>query len=151
MSITSPASASLSTARAGAPGDGDAAFGCAAGHPAHLRRPLHGSGAHARLIIDTVAAAYGYTSADLRGPHRTADLVSTRRLAIWLLHIDLGLSNRRIGTLIGRDASTIVHHLHAVSDRLSSADASARTTGLRHMLDLLRADILTRERERTAS
>lgn len=86
----------------------------------------------AMALIARVARAYEVSPEELLGPSRLPYLVEGRRVVMALLH-EHGLGASAIGHLIGRDHSTVVHHLKMMK--------SALTWEEREMLTRLRREL----------
>ena len=63
-----------------------------------------------REVVAHVAHAYGFSPAALSAPGRDRLRVEARRVAMQLL-AERGLGSAHIGRIIGRDHSTVLHHL----------------------------------------
>lgn len=87
--------------------------------------------ADAWAIIDRVASYYGFTRAQLLSRRRTAPLALARQVAMHLLRVE-GLTATRVGRLLRRDHSTVLHG-DACVRRLA-----ARQSDVRYDLDALR-------------
>jgi len=87
--------------------------------------------ADAWAIIDHVASYYGFTRAQLLSRQRTAPLALARQVAMHLLRAE-GLTATRVGRLLRRDHSTVLHG-DACVRRLA-----ARQSDVRHDIDVLR-------------
>jgi chromosomal replication initiation ATPase DnaA len=69
----------------------------------------------AERVLVAVARYYDVTVAGLSSPSRRRELTRPRQVAMFLLHVHLGLSYPAIGRLLGRDHSTIVHGVRRVT------------------------------------
>ncbi len=69
-----------------------------------------------REVITQVATAYGFSASALSAPCRDPLRVEARRVAMGLL-AERGLGATHIGKLLGRDHSTVLHHLAVLRDR----------------------------------
>ena len=79
---------------------------------------------HARVIIEETALAHRIPSSDIYGPSRKAQFVAARGCAIRRIREETNLKLVAIGDLLGRDHSTIIHHLNGNG----ATDAAAATT-----------------------
>ncbi|HEX5999998.1 MAG TPA: helix-turn-helix domain-containing protein [Hyphomicrobiaceae bacterium] len=83
-----------------------------ADHPQHLRR----------ILEHTVAPVFAVASSALWLPTRGSRAEAfARQVAMYLAHIGLGLSQRRIARLFARDRSTVAHACALIEDRRDSA------------------------------
>lgn len=72
----------------------------------------------AGVLEQIVLRAFGVTAASLHSPLRgTARLAFARQVAIYLLHVRLGLSLTRSARLFERDRTTAAHACRVVEDR----------------------------------
>jgi chromosomal replication initiator protein len=77
-------------------------------------------------ILSLVAADFGVTVEELKGPGRSARVARPRQVSVLLLHEEAALSRSHIGRLLGgRDHSTIGYGLKRISKLLDS-DAELR-------------------------
>ena len=54
---------------------------------------------------------------DLTGGEKRRRLCHARQIAMYLCHVSLGMRHGEIGTVFGRDRSTVGHACHVVEDR----------------------------------
>jgi chromosomal replication initiation ATPase DnaA len=99
-----------------------------------LRTPsyaLHWNGARpgvskaaAREIVEqAVSLAFGVSAGELRAPTRCkAPVAFARQVAMYLAHIACGLSLTEVGTLFGRDRTTVAYACSVVEDRRDEPD-----------------------------
>lgn len=66
------------------------------------------------VIVKRVAATFGVSEADLRGPSRLRGVMRARQVAMYLARELTGLSLPRLGAAFGRDHSTVLHACHKV-------------------------------------
>ena len=90
------------------------------------RAPLAG----AQAIVERVARAYALTPEKLLSGDRHALLVEARRVAMQLLR-ERGMDVVTIGRVIGRDHSTVLHHLGLIQHS-PTPDERAMLALLRH-------------------
>lgn len=70
------------------------------------------------VLLREVAQSHGLTVRDLRGDRRSAPYVRARREAIVAIKAAFpAISLPRIGSLMGRDHTTILHHLRKAGVR----------------------------------
>ncbi len=101
--------------------------------PSSTPRPLT-----ADQIMDRAAAAFGFTSVDLRAKSRRQPLVLARQVAMYLCRELTDLSLPQIGSLFDRDHSTVLHAVdkvkgllqtdHQVFERVTALSQELRTT-----------------------
>jgi chromosomal replication initiator protein len=71
---------------------------------------------HADDVISYICSYYKIKPTQLKGPKRTADLVKARQVAMYLLHIELGITLVEVGNLLGgRDHTTIMHGVDKIT------------------------------------
>lgn len=68
-----------------------------------------------RKLLALICQEFHCTLDDLRGPRRFATLVRARQLAMFILRDELQLSFIRIGQLLARDHTTVLHSCKAVA------------------------------------
>lgn len=73
------------------------------------------AGPDAAAIVKRVAKAFGVTQKELLGPSRLRSVMVPRQVAMFLVRELCGLSLPRIGTVFGRDHTTVLHALRKVS------------------------------------
>jgi len=71
---------------------------------------------HITRLLEYMAISKGYTVAELRGDSRNQPLVRRRMETYWLLTKEFGLSPTRVGKIMGKDHTTILHGLKKLSD-----------------------------------
>lgn len=97
--------------------------------------------ARARQLVDETAQRYGFEFADLIAPHRGADVVEARHVAMYVLRIGLQLSYPRVGQIFKRDHTTAIAgikkveakpHLKALADQIIGREfpIEGRTVGM---------------------
>lgn len=70
-------------------------------------------------IIKTVSNQFHISTANLRGPSRTKNLVEARHLAMYLLHQELGITLEEIGRIFnGRDHTSVIHAVEKIRYQL---------------------------------
>ncbi len=70
----------------------------------------------AERVADEVCGRFRVTRADLAGPSRKRGVVQARHVAMYLLHIDVGMRDTDIGRLLGdRDHSTVKSAVNKVN------------------------------------
>jgi hypothetical protein len=75
------------------------------------------SGRVAELVL-LVAVRQGIAPADLLNKSRCrAEIAAARQLAMYLTHVVLGRSLTEVGTLFGRDRTTVAHACACIEDR----------------------------------
>ncbi len=67
-------------------------------------------------VVTQVAQAYGFSPAALSAPCRDPLRVEARRVAMQLL-AEQGVGATHIGQILGRDHSTVLHHLAVLRSR----------------------------------
>ena len=79
----------------------------------------NGEAAHiCRLLQAAVAAAFAVPLVELRAPTRRSPMVAfARQCAIYLAHVELGLSLTKVARLFGRDRTTARHAVRQVEER----------------------------------
>jgi chromosomal replication initiation ATPase DnaA len=71
-----------------------------------------------RFLEATVAAAFGLPVVELGRPtRRQAPVAFARQVAMYVAHVDLGLSLTHVGRLFRRDRTTAAHACRVVEDR----------------------------------
>ena len=82
--------------------------------------------APARCGVDSVlgaaADAFGVTRHALLSVGRTATVVQARQIAMYLLHVDAGLTFAQIGRALARDHSTVLHGYGRITAALAAGD-----------------------------
>jgi chromosomal replication initiator protein len=102
--------------------------------PASSQRPIT-----AEDIMTATAAAYGFSTDDLRSPSRRQPLVLSRQVAMYLCREQTDLSLPKIGALFGgRDHTTVMHAIdkvrrllltdHQVFERVTALSQQLRKT-----------------------
>lgn len=70
-------------------------------------------------VIDTVTKFYKISKDDLVGPRRNRELIQPRRIVMYLLRTELGLSYPKIGQAIGgKDHSTVMHAINQLEKEI---------------------------------
>lgn len=78
--------------------------------------------ARAQICAASVSIAFGVPELDIARPDRRGPGVDfARQVAMYLAHVQFGMTHTRIGTLFGRDRSTVSHACRAVTDLLDDA------------------------------
>lgn len=67
-----------------------------------------------KLLVREIAQEYGLTYQDLVGAGRSRQFIFPRRLAMWRLRHERGLSFPRIGQIFNRDHTTCVHSVQVL-------------------------------------
>ena len=68
-------------------------------------------------VIDIVSALFNVSSKELRAPGRSVLSVSrVRQIAMYVTHVELGISMRDVGEGFGRDRTTVVYACHQIED-----------------------------------
>lgn len=75
-----------------------------------------------KQVIGEIAHEHGVAPADLTGAARTATIVRPRAILIWVLRRATDWSLPRIGLVVDRDHSSVLHAIRTV-DRWRSADS----------------------------
>lgn len=71
-----------------------------------------------RVVEQTVATAFQVPLKELRAPtRRKAPIAFARQVAMYLAHVGYGLSLTEVGSLFGRDRTTVAHACGIVEDR----------------------------------
>ena len=65
----------------------------------------------AREIVNTVAMEHGVSVGQLLSPSRKRNVVVARACAIGRMRHELDMPLKAIGYVLGRDHSTLIHHL----------------------------------------
>lgn len=70
------------------------------------------------VVEQVVALTFGVPLGELRAPtRRKASVAFARQVAMYLMHVALGLSLTEVGMLCGRDRTTVAHACGIVEDR----------------------------------
>ena len=100
-----------------------------------------------RFVEALVGSAFGATRSALHARGRgEARVAFARQVAIYLCHVELGLSFSAAGNLYGRDRTTASHACHVIEERREDAgldsllDCLERAIDLRCQLDAGQAD-----------
>lgn len=84
-----------------------------------------------RFLEAAVACAFGLPVAELRrSTRRAARVAFARQVAMYVAHVDLGLSLTAAGRLFGRDRTTAAHACRVVEDRRDEAWVEALLSGI---------------------
>lgn len=67
-----------------------------------------------KKLLALICQEFHCTLDDLRGPRRFATLIRARQLAMFILRDELQLSFIRIGQLLARDHTTVIHGCEAI-------------------------------------
>lgn len=68
-------------------------------------------------VIDIASSLFGVSGKELREPGRSRLSVSrVRQIAMYVTHVELGISMRDVGEGFGRDRTTVLHACHQVED-----------------------------------
>ncbi len=77
-------------------------------------------------VIDIAAALFNVSGKELREPGRSVLSVSrVRQIAMYVAHVELGLTMRDVGDGFGRDRTTVLHACHQIEDLRDDADFDA--------------------------
>lgn len=77
-------------------------------------------------LVNSICEYYGISLADIIGSKRNRELVRPRKLAMYLLRHEIGMSYPKIGELLGgKDHTTVMHAVNMV-DRDLSKDSETR-------------------------
>lgn len=68
-----------------------------------------------KKLLALICQEFHCTLDDLRGPRRFAVLIRARQLAMFILRDELQLSFIRIGQLLARDHTTVIHGCEAIA------------------------------------
>ena len=72
-------------------------------------------------VIKTVANHFHLSTAALKGPSRMKNLVEARHIAMYILHVELGIALEEVGgTFNGRDHSSVLHASNKIRDLIPS-------------------------------
>ncbi len=84
-------------------------------------------------VIKTVAAHFKVTTSQLIGPRRSRPLVDYRHLAMFILHVDLGIPLVQVGMEFGgKDHTSIMHAVKKMRARLEdSTEVQANLSAIR--------------------
>lgn len=68
-------------------------------------------------VIDIAAALFGVSGKELREPGRSLlSVARVRQIAMYVTHVELGLSMKDVGQGFGRDRTTVLHACHQIED-----------------------------------
>ncbi len=71
-----------------------------------------------RLIEAAIGDVFGVTHADLSAPSRgKAPVALARQAAMYVAHVSCGLNLTDVGTIFGRDRTTVAHACAVIEDR----------------------------------
>ena len=77
-------------------------------------------------VIDIAAALFNVSGKELREPGRSVLSVSrVRQIAMYVAHVELGLTMREVGDGFGRDRTTVLHACHQIEDLRDDPDFEA--------------------------
>ncbi len=82
--------------------------------PAWRSRPARDRSAS--LIIDIVSTARGISRRQILGRRRSLRIVTSRQLAMYLIHTMLGRTYRETASVFGRDRTTVSHACARIED-----------------------------------
>lgn len=89
-----------------------------------LRAEAHGQAVRMPWTLSCaakpIAAKYGISVSELSGPRGSPIAAAARQELMWVLH-RRGLSSVRIGQLIGRDHTTVLHGVRRHEERMRRA------------------------------
>jgi chromosomal replication initiation ATPase DnaA len=99
---------------------------------------LHGTSAARRAIESVVATVFEVDARELqarsRGSARTA---FGRQVAMYIAHVACGISLTDVGTLFGRDRTTVSHACSLVEDKRDDPDLDCRLEHLEQAISCL--------------
>ena len=76
-------------------------------------------------VIKTVANHFHISTAAMRGPSRMKNLVEARHIAMYILHVELGIALEEVGgTFSGRDHSSVLHASNKIRDLIPSNETT---------------------------
>jgi chromosomal replication initiation ATPase DnaA len=75
-----------------------------------------------RIILDLVCQYYGVSAAEICGPRRLARLAVPRQTFMFLAYVNTSASLPKIGNLLGRDHTTILHGYNVTKRKLADCD-----------------------------
>jgi len=87
-------------------------------------------------VVRYVCRYYGVDESQLKGPHRSKNIVEPRQIAAYLIRELTHYKPEDIGQYFNRDRSTVVHSIQKVQDRLSCKDSN-----MEHILRDIRMNI----------
>ncbi|WP_244523148.1 helix-turn-helix domain-containing protein [Aerobium aerolatum] len=68
-------------------------------------------------VIDIASALFGVSGKELREPGRSLlSVARVRQIAMYVTHVELGLSMKDVGQGFARDRTTVLHACHQVED-----------------------------------
>ncbi len=68
-------------------------------------------------VIDIASALFGVSGKELREPGRSVLSISrVRQIAMYVTHVELGISMKDVGEGFGRDRTTVLHACHQIED-----------------------------------
>lgn len=83
-----------------------------------FRRKSVSARAVQEIVERTVVTVFGVPLNELRATtRRKAHIASARQVAMYLAHVTCGLTLTEVGTLFGRDRTTVAHACGVVEDR----------------------------------
>lgn len=86
-------------------------------------------------VIDIVAALFNVSSKELRAPGRSVLSVSrVRQIAMYVTHVELGISMRDVGEGFGRDRTTVVHACHQIEDLRDDEEFDGIVAGVERLV-----------------
>ena len=81
-------------------------------------RPQLRAGGNLSIVLSLVASARRVPVSDLLWPTRsTADIAFARQIAMYLVHVGLGVSLSETGRAFGRDRTTAAHACSLIEDQ----------------------------------
>lgn len=86
-------------------------------------------------VIDIVAALFNVSSKELRAPGRSVLSVSrVRQIAMYVTHVELGISMRDVGEGFGRDRTTVIHACHQIEDLRDDEEFDGIVAGVERLV-----------------
>lgn len=86
-------------------------------------------------ILETVSRFYSVSEKDLKGKGRTKEIVIPRQVAMYVMREETDRSLVDIGTLLGRDHTTVLHGIEKVGSEIEhNADRRQEVLTVREML-----------------
>jgi chromosomal replication initiator protein len=74
-------------------------------------------------IIEIVCQFYGVDKIDVVGPDRTQHVAMVRHIAMYLARSHFGLSYPELGSVFGRDHSSVIHGVRMIERRIQAQPA----------------------------
>ena len=88
-----------------------------------------------QLILDTVADHFNLSPADLAGNKRSSEIVVPRQIFMYLCREMIDIPYKSIGSLIGKDHSTVMHGYNRIVEDMEQSES------LRATVDVIRKKI----------